>query len=152
MRFLTPNAEFGLILTVLLLFVCAFLAATVLPLASEAWLVVAALLYPEWRWLLVAVATLGNSLGSATTYWLGRRLHDHFVAHRPRPSQLGPTALRLVARWGPPSLLLSWVPVLGDALVAVAGWLRLRFYSCMGWIALGKGARYVLLVWGAALL
>jgi membrane protein YqaA with SNARE-associated domain len=152
MQFLTPNAEFGPILTLLLLFVCAFLAATILPLASEAWLVAAALLYPEWRWVFVGVATLGNILGSVTTYWLGARLHDHVSARRPDRSQLHPTAVRLAQRWGPPSLVLSWVPVLGDALVAVAGWLHLPFYACLAWIAFGKTVRYVLLALGVALL
>jgi membrane protein YqaA with SNARE-associated domain len=51
-------------------------------------------------------------------------------------------------RWGPPALVLSFLPLVGDALVLAAGWLKLPFWQSMFWIAVGKGARYLLLVLG----
>ena len=122
------------------LFAWSFLAATALPLGSEAALaaVVGA------RGELVApllVATAGNVLGSCTTYWLGRGA-ARILAQRREHARKGERAARLLRRHGAPALLLSPVPVIGDALVALAGATRVPFGAFLFWVALGKGARY----------
>ncbi|MBE9610159.1 YqaA family protein [Chitinilyticum piscinae] len=118
------------------LFASAFLSATLLPGNSEA--VLLALLGQTQRdWLLlVLVATVGNVLGGLLTVWLGRRL--------PAPQRQG-RLYGLAERWGPVSLLLSWVPVAGDALCGLAGWLRWSWGAVCVWLALGKALRYLLL-------
>jgi membrane protein YqaA with SNARE-associated domain len=63
----------------------------------------------------------------------------------PDPQASGGRALDWLRRFGPKSLVLSFLPVVGDPLCAVAGWLKLPFWPCVGWMALGKFGRY--LVW-----
>ncbi len=130
------------------LFMWSFLAATILPFSSEVPLVVYARSYNQFL-LPVAVATAGNYLGSCTTYWLARRAASHFDKTR----ELVATeqrASRLLRRFGQPALLLSWVPVIGDVMVALAGAMRVPFARFSFWVALGKAARYVAVAWAAS--
>ena len=125
------------------LFASAFLAATLLPLPSEVPL--ALLVRREGQWLLlVVIATAGNYLGACTTYGLARGLWGR----RPsRPAAAGGRVLTLFRRYGAPSLLLSWLPVVGDAFVAVAGAAQLPFAVFSAWTIAGKAARYALVAW-----
>jgi membrane protein YqaA with SNARE-associated domain len=125
------------------LFVAAFLAATVLPLPSE---VPLGLLVRSERHILwpVLVATAGNYLGACTTYWLARGVIGRRAS---TPDGPGGRALSLFRRYGAPALLLSWVPIAGDGLVAVAGAARLPFAAFSAWTIAGKGARYVVVAW-----
>jgi membrane protein YqaA with SNARE-associated domain len=102
--------------------------------------------YPV-AWL-VAIATLGNYLGSCTTYVIGRGAAQ--VLRRKRPSPRYERATRLIARHGAPALALSWVPLIGDAIVAAAGAAQMRFGVFSFWTILGKLLRYVAVAWGAA--
>lgn len=128
-----------------LLFCTSFLAATVLPLSSEAALVAVvrsqhALVWP------VVVATSGNYAGACATYWLGRQAGQ--ALQRRRAPAAGPTrATWLMQRYGPPALLLSWVPLIGDALVALAGSLEIPFGTFSCWVIGGKALRYLLVAW-----
>lgn len=136
------------------LFIAAFGAATLLPLQSEA--VLAGLLildrYPVW--LLVAVATAGNVLGSVVNWLLGRSI-ERFRQRRWFPvseAQLT-RAQRAYHRYGRWSLLLSWVPVIGDPLTLVAGVMREPLRSFVAIVLVAKLGRYLvvtLLVLGAA--
>lgn len=119
------------------LFGAAFVSATILPGNSEAALLALLHFQPQAVWPALFVATLGNVLGGLTTVWLGRRL--------PRPPE--GRAGRLAQRFGPPCLLLSWFPLVGDALCGVAGWLRWSWGAVLVWVTLGKAARYVVLVY-----
>ena len=65
------------------------------------------------------VATAGNYLGACTTYWRARYAAERGGARATR--RAGERRRALIARYGPPALLLSWVPLIGDALVALAG-------------------------------
>lgn len=129
------------------LFFWSFLAATVLPLSSEVPLVV--LVREQQQFVApVLVATVGNVLGSCTTYWLARRAARILV--RPPVARIeGARAAALLRRWGQPALLLSWVPVLGDGLVGVAGALAIPFGAFVPWVLLGKGLRYLVVAWVA---
>lgn len=124
------------------LFLASFLAATLLPLGSEAVLAAVVLQHPEQAPLAFVLATLGNTLGGMSTYTMGRLL----------PQPKSPEKSALVIRRGAPILLLAWAPVIGDALCAAAGWLRLPWLPCMLWMALGKGARYAVVLAGVAVL
>lgn len=130
------------------LFGWSFLAATLLPLSSEAPLVL--LVRSHERIMLpVLVATLGNYLGACTTYWLGRRAAQ--VLEKSEAKQREDSrAARLLKRFGQPALLLSWVPIIGDAMVALAGAMRVPFVSFSVWVALGKAARYAAVAWAVS--
>ena len=126
------------------LFVSAFLAATVLPMSSEA--VLSALVVGDGfdLWLLIALASIGNTLGAVVNWLLGR----YCLGWRDRKwFPVSAAALERASRWfsryGVFSLLFAWLPVVGDPLTFVAGILRVRFALFLVLVALGKTARYV---------
>jgi membrane protein YqaA with SNARE-associated domain len=131
----------------LTLFGWSFLAATVLPLGSEPALILLVRQGHPVAWL-IAIASLGNYLGSCTTYWIGRGA-ARALRRRGSIPEHG-RANRLVASYGAPALALSWVPILGDALVVAAGAAQMRFGTFSFWTVLGKLLRYVAVAWGAA--
>ena len=133
------------------LFGWSFLAATILPLGSEpALFAMVARGYSVS--LAVAVATAGNYLGACTTYWVGRAAASALEARHVLPSANRTRAAALVSRWGQPVLILSWVPLIGDALVAAAGVARMPLVPFSFWVILGKALRYIAVAWGASAL
>ncbi|MDB5525162.1 MAG: hypothetical protein JWM58_2925 [Rhizobium sp.] len=126
------------------LFTAAFVAATILPAQSEAVLVGLLLTGTYSPELLVAVASVGNVLGSVVNWWLGRGI-EHFRDRRWFP--VGPTMLERAKAWyhryGKWSLLLSWVPIIGDPLTVVAGVMREPFSTFIVLVAIAKLTRYV---------
>ena len=137
--------EMGLVV----LFVCAVLAATLLPLGSEPVLLALLAFYPELLWPSLLVATVGNTLGGAIGWWMGygaerwmaKRLNQDRVTVHMR-------ALNWLERIGPPACLGAWLPIIGDPLCVVAGYLRLPFWPCLAYMAIGKCLRYLLLIYG----
>jgi membrane protein YqaA with SNARE-associated domain len=120
------------------LFAWSFAASTILPLSSEVPL--ALVIRNSGDWLVpVFVATAGNTLGACTTYWLARAA----VAVAPPHGERTRRASALLAKYGAPAMLLSWVPIIGDVLVLLAGAARMPIWRFIGWTTLGKGARYV---------
>ena len=127
----------------LTLFGWSFLAATLVPVGSEpALAVLVRREYPFWP--LVLVATAGNYLGACTSYWLARRAVALLGS---RQSPTARRAARLMAARGAPMLLLSWVPVIGDAVVAAAGAAGTPFLPFTVWVIIGKFARYAIVAW-----
>ena len=124
------------------LFAAAFVSATVLPANSEIVLAAFVRAFPERFAAAVAVATVGNTLGGLTTYGLGRLVPARYVPHA--------RALAWVKRYGAAALLLSWVPLVGDALCAAAGWLRVPAWAAALAMAAGKLARYLVVAQAAA--
>lgn len=124
-------------------FVVALVSATLLPMGSEPVVFGLVQLNPHLFWPAVGVATAGNTLGGAITWWMGWASHE--AVDRLRHRQHHARALDWLNRLGPKACLLSWLPVVGDPLCAVAGWLRLPFWPCLGYMALGKLARYVIM-------
>lgn len=128
------------------LFTAAFVAATLAPAASE--VVLFALLSkgydPATLWL---CATLGNTLGAAVNWALGRYL----LRYQDRtwfpfsPQRLG-RAQRWFQRYGVWSLLLAWMPIIGDALTFIAGTMRIRFTQFIALTGTGKGLRYAIVI------
>lgn len=122
-------------------FVVSFVSATLLPLGSEPAVFGLVKLNPELFWPAILVATVGNTLGGATSWWMG--LGAHKAVDKARGSTTELRALRWLQRLGPKACLLSWLPGVGDPLCAMAGWLRMPFWRCVLYMALGKLARYV---------
>ena len=123
-------------------FVVAFVSATLLPLGSEPAVFGLIKLNPELFWPAILVATAGNTLGGALTWWMGRgaeRAYERMSHQKPPDAR----ALRWLERFGAKACLLSWLPIVGDPLCAVAGWLKLPFWPCVFYMAVGKLARYV---------
>ena len=133
----------------LIMLASAFGAATLLVLPSEAILIaeIKAGLAPAWA-LLVA-ATIGNVGGSVFNWWLG--IHARrFEGRRwfPFTPQTIEAASARFQHWGLWSLLLAWVPVIGDPLTFIAGVLRVPFALFLPLVAIGKCARYAVLAFG----
>ncbi|MCK9213303.1 MAG: DedA family protein [Rhodoferax sp.] len=122
-------------------FVVSFVSATLLPMGSEPFVYGLVELNPSLFWPTIAVATIGNTLGGAVTWWMG--LASHKVVDKYQHSRHHLRALAWLERLGPKACLLAWLPVVGDPLCAVAGWLKLPFWPCLGYMAIGKGARYI---------
>jgi membrane protein YqaA with SNARE-associated domain len=130
-------------------FVVSFVSATLLPLGSEPAVFGLVKLNPELFWPAILVATAGNTLGGAVDWWLGYGAHTAVDKMRQSPTHV--RALDWLQRLGPKACLLSWLPAVGDPLCAVAGWLKLPFWPCVLYMAIGKFARYLtmtaLLLW-----
>ena len=130
-----------------LLFISAFLAATLLPFYSE--IVLVTLLIegkpPIALWL---AATSGNTLGAAVNWAMGKYLlHFQDKNWFPFKAKHLEKSQRWFQRYGSWSLLLSWLPVGGDALTFIAGMMRVRLWVLLVLCAIGKGARYAIVIW-----
>ena len=120
------------------LFASSFLSATLLPGNSEVVLVAMLLSGVSQPWMLVVIATMGNSLGGLTNVILGR-----FFPLR-KTSRWQEKAAGWLKRYGAATLLLSWMPVIGDLLCLLAGWMRISWGPVLFFLCLGKALRYVL--------
>jgi membrane protein YqaA with SNARE-associated domain len=128
----------------LALFMLSFLASTILPLGSE-WLLVALVMNGHDPVLSVAVATVGNTLGACTTYGIGLYGGPFLISRILRISdEAQQKAESLYTRYGSWSLLLSWVPIVGDPICLVGGILRIRFGRFFTLVVTGKLARYAI--------
>ncbi len=121
------------------LFLSSFLAATLLPGGSEAVLFGVLKFDPALLWPALTLATLGNTLGGMSSYLLGRLVPERAEAR----------SQTWLKRWGSAALLLSWLPLVGDALCLAAGWLRLNPIAAALFMAIGKLGRYALVAWAA---
>ena len=129
------------VLSLASLFASSFLSATLLPGNSEVVLVAMLLSGVSQPWLLVLIATMGNSLGGLTNVILGR-----FFPLREK-SRWQEKAVGWLKRYGAATLLLSWMPVIGDLLCLLAGWMRISWGPVLFFLCLGKALRYVLVAW-----
>ncbi len=131
----------------LLLFSSAFLAATIIPFYSEVMLYVL-IRQGESAWLLIGVASLGNTLGAAVNWVLGRFLL-HYQDRRWfyfKPEQVE-KAQRWFQSYGVWSLLFAWLPIGGDALTFIAGVMRVRFWIFISLVGIGKTCRYIAILY-----
>jgi len=123
------------------IFVVSFVSATLLPLGSEPAVFGLIKINPELFWPAILVATVANTLGGGVSWWMG--LGAHKVVDKARGYQTDVRALNWLKRFGAKACLLSWLPVVGDPLCAVAGWLKLPFWPCLAYMAVGKFFRYL---------
>jgi membrane protein YqaA with SNARE-associated domain len=124
-------------------FIVSFISATLLPMGSEPVVLGVIHLNPAQYWPVIAVATLGNTLGGALDYAMGRTA-SRLAPHASQAS-VQTRALRWLHRLGPKACLLGWLPLVGDPLCTLAGWLKLPFWPCLAYMLLGKFLRYVLM-------
>lgn len=118
-------------------FLSAFISSTLMPGGSEAFLVGALTQTPDDLARvsrLIVLAGVGNTLGAMTSWGIGR-----LIPHKETSSR----AQAWLKRYGTPALVLSWLPIVGDALPLAAGWLRIPFWSSLLWVGLGKFLRYL---------
>jgi membrane protein YqaA with SNARE-associated domain len=122
-------------------FIISFVSATLLPLGSEpaVFAVVKANIALFWPALLVATA--GNTLGGVVNYWMGRGAKQVFAKER-ETRWFG-----WLQRFGAKTMLLAWLPGIGDPLCLLAGWLKLPFWPCVFYMAIGKFLRYLTMTW-----
>ncbi|TAA47380.1 YqaA family protein [Corallincola spongiicola] len=126
------------------LFIASFAAATLLPGGSEVILVGLYLKGNEPTVSLWLVATLGNTLGAVVTVWMGRVVAR---SRPPKPKHAWQLRWHLrLQKHGSPILLMSWLPLVGDGLCLLAGWLRLNWRGVLLFITLGKALRYLLVL------
>jgi membrane protein YqaA with SNARE-associated domain len=123
-------------------FLVSFISATLVPLGSEPVVFGLIKLNPELFWPVVLVATAGNTLGGAVDWWMGYGAHQAVDKYR-HTSGHHAKALNWLEKMGPKACLLAWLPGVGDPLCAVAGWLKLPFWPCLIYMAIGKFARYL---------
>ena len=124
-------------------FVVSVISATLLPMGSEFAVIGLVKLSPDLFWPAVAVATVGNTIGGAISWWMGygaEALYER-IEHK----RLRLRALSWLEGFGPKACLLAWLPVVGDPLCAIAGWLKLPFWPCVFYMAIGKFFRYLVM-------
>lgn len=136
------------------IFIVSLVSATLLPLGSEPAVFGFIKISPHMFWPAVLVATLGNTLGGVTSYGMGAGAEKAY--ERWRLTHPNDTKQKAGGRWhdyvsywihrlGPSALFFSWLPLVGDPLCAVAGWLRLSFWPSVAYMAIGKFLRYVIM-------
>ena len=129
-----------------LLFFSAFISSTLFPGGSEAVLAYLASEAEHPLFLLVTIATLGNTLGAMTSWGIGRLISIRYSAEKlSKTSQQ--KAVERIQKYGSPILLLSWLPVVGDPLCVAAGWLRIHWLPGLLFIMLGKLLRYIVVIY-----
>ena len=129
------------------LFIISFLAATILPLSSE--LVLSTMLLTDSfdKYLLLVVASFGNILGSSVNWYLGKKIlifkdKKWFPANE---RQIVKSEIYF-KKYGIWSLLLAWVPIIGDPLTILAGILRVKFFTFFLLVSISKISRYIFLI------
>jgi len=131
------------------LFMSAFISSTIAPGGSEAVLAYMVSQQSDQLLSLVIIATIGNTLGALTTWFLGHLAAKKWPADRllANDRQRG---VNLVKKWGGWALLFSWLPIVGDGLCFAGGWLKLSFLPALLAIIIGKGLRYLAIGYSVA--
>jgi membrane protein YqaA with SNARE-associated domain len=122
-------------------FVIGFISATLVPMGSEPAVFAVVKSNAALLWPAILAGTAGNTLGGALDYWLGYHAKKAFAAER------SSRWFGWLLRYGPKTMLLSWLPLIGDPLCVLAGWLKLSFWPSILYMAVGKFLRYVALTW-----
>lgn len=129
----------------LALFISALISSTLLPGGSEALLAWLISQGEHSGWILWGSATAGNVLGSLLTWGMGYWIAQRYpLKALDKPGHL--RAKNWLQRYGPASLLMAWLPLIGDPLCLVAGWLKFNFLFSLLMITLGKALRYALVI------
>jgi membrane protein YqaA with SNARE-associated domain len=133
----------------LAVFLIALVSATLLPMGSEFAVIGLIKLNPDLFWPTILVATIGNTIGGASSWWVGYAAE--VLYERIQSKRFESRAVTWLNKFGPKACLLSWLPGVGDPLCAVAGLLKMPFWPCAVYMAIGKFLRYVvmtaLLLW-----
>jgi membrane protein YqaA with SNARE-associated domain len=122
-------------------FLISFVSATLLPLGSEPAVFAVVKADISIFWVVMAVATVANTLGGMVNYWIGYGAHETFAKEKKTHW------FAWLERFGPKAMFMAWLPGIGDPISTLGGWLKLPFWPCVGYMALGKFLRYVLMTW-----
>ncbi|MFZ6735875.1 YqaA family protein [Undibacterium sp. Ji42W] len=122
-------------------FLISFISATLLPLGSEPAVFAVIKANPAIFWQVIIVATIGNTLGGVVDYGMGYAAKQAF--DRERESYW----YRWLQHFGPKTMLLAWLPGIGDPICTLAGWLRMPFWPSVFYMAVGKFLRYIVITW-----
>lgn len=123
-------------------FIISILSATWLPIGSEPAVFAVIKFNHALFWPVILIATVGNTLGGVIDYWLGYGAKQLFAKER------GSRWFGWLQRFGPKTLLLAWVPGIGDPICTLAGWLKMPFWPSVFYMAIGKFLRYLTITWG----
>ncbi len=118
-------------------FIVSLVAATLLPLGSEPVVFAVVKANSALFWPVILVATAGNTLGGMIDYWMGYGAKQLFAKER-KSRWFG-----WLERFGARTMLLAWVPIIGDPICTLAGWLRIPFWPSVFYMAAGKFLRYL---------
>ncbi|GGC81223.1 YqaA family protein [Undibacterium terreum] len=122
-------------------FLISFISATLLPLGSEPAVFAVIKANPELFWQVILVAAVGNTLGGVVDYWMGYGAKRMFAAEQE-------TAwYAWLRRFGAKTMLLAWVPGIGDPICTLAGWLKMPFWPSVMYMAIGKFLRYIVMTY-----
>ena len=128
------------------LFFSSFISSTLFPGGSEVVLAYLASEAEHSLFLLISIATVGNTLGAMTSWGIGRLISIKYSTEQlSKESQQ--KAVERLQKYGSPVLLLSWLPVIGDPLCVAAGWLRLHWLPSLVFISIGKLLRYIFVIY-----
>ena len=130
-----------------LLFLSALLSATIVPISSEVMLIGFVTASDKDAWSFFLVASAGNILGAVINWVLGRfcinwQRFKWFPVSKVRHDKIN----RWFNRFGVWSLLLAWVPFIGDALTVAAGYFRVRFWLFLILVTVSKAGRYAVIL------
>ncbi len=120
-------------------FIICFVSATLLPMGSEPAVFAVVAADGNLFWQVMLIATIGNTLGGAVNYWIGLGTREVFAKEK-KTYWFG-----WLERFGAKTMLLSWLPGVGDPICTLAGWLRLPFWSSLFYMAVGKFLRYLIM-------
>lgn len=121
------------------IFVISFISATLVPLGSEPAVFAVIKVNPELFWAAILVGTCGNTLGGVVDYWMGYGAKQAFAKER------STRWFGWLERFGPKAMLLSWLPIVGDPICTLGGWLKLPFWPSVVYMAIGKLLRYIVM-------
>lgn len=118
-------------------FIISFVSATLLPMGSEPAVFAVVKANAVLFWPVIAAATAGNTAGGVVDFWMGYGAKQMFAKER------STRWFRWLEHFGAKTMLLAWLPGIGDPLCTLAGWLKLPFWPCVFYMAAGKFLRYV---------
>lgn len=118
-------------------FVVAFISATLLPMGSEPMVFAMIKAHPDLFWQTILVASVANTMGGMVNYGLGYGAKQAFTKEKQS------TWFGWLERYGAKTMLLAWLPLIGDPICVLGGWLRLPFLPCVLYMAVGKLLRYI---------
>lgn len=127
------------------LFFSAFISSTLFPGGSELALLYLASEENHSTFVLISIATFGNTLGAMTSWGIGRLIAIRYSTENLSKASQQKAVARL-QKYGSPILLFSWLPIIGDPLCLAAGWLRVNWLYALIFILIGKAARYTALL------
>jgi len=120
-------------------FLISFISATLLPMGSEPAVFAVIKANHDLFWPVILTATLGNTLGGIVDYWMGYGAKQMFAKERES------RWFTWLQRFGPKTLLLAWLPGIGDPICTLAGWLKIPFWPSVFYMTAGKFLRYMVI-------